>query len=411
MNEPIVIIGAGQAGAELALALRRGGCTQRIVMKGDEPYLPYRRPALSKGFLSGKVPESTLYHTTAERLADNHIEFMPGSRIAHVDPARKLITSADQKVLRYSKLAFATGGSPRKIKCPGADLSNINYLRTIDDARILRKTLTSGTKLVVIGGGYVGLEIAATAKEQGADITVLEAGPRVLRRSTCAEIAAFISEQHRSAGVKIAVNKQVRAFHSLGTKAVTAVECVDGTVYPADLVVVGIGLIANDELAASAGLNVDRGITVDELGQTSDPDIVAVGDCANSMNTFCGYRLRLESVQGAMEQARVAAMTMLGKGIAARSIPTFWSDQYNLKLQMIGVPTDADQIITRSYPNRESFAAFYVRNGILKAAHFINGSSDIMAARRLIMEEIPVSNKNLINPSMSLNSLLTETAA
>ncbi len=411
MNEPIVIIGAGQAGAELALALRRGGCTQPIVMKGEEPYLPYRRPALSKGFLSGELPESTLYHTTAELLANNQIEFIPDMPVIHVDPARKRVTSADHKTVTYSKLAFATGGRPRKIECSGADLSNIHYLRTIDDARTLKERIAPGARLVVIGGGFIGLEVAATARQQGADVTVLEAGPRVLRRSSCTEIATFISEQHRSAGVKISVNKQVQSFHPSATRAVTAVECTDGTVYPADVVVVGIGLIANDELAARAGVEVNRGIIVNELGQSSDPDIVAAGDCTNSMNAFYGYRLRLESVQGAMEQARTAAMTILGKGVITRSIPTFWSDQYDLKLQMVGVPTDTDHIITRSYPDGKSCAAFYVRDGALKAAHFINGSSDITTARKLIIGGRAVSSKDLANPSIPLSSLLAKTAA
>src|SRR5690606_38625127 len=302
-------------------------------------------------------------------------------RVVRIDRANKRLELADGKQLAYDKLAIATGGRPRPLAVPNAAAAgrcaNFHYLRTLDDVERIRAQMAAGKRLVIIGGGYIGLEVAAAAVAQGLQVTVLEAQPRVLQRVTAAELSAYYERKHREAGVDIRTNVQV-ADLEIADGAVSAVICADGSRLETDLVVVGIGLIANTELAAEAGLAVDNGIPVDEHAQTSDPHIYAAGDCTNHPNPLLGRRLRLESVPNALEQSRVAAANMAGKAKAYASVPWFWSDQYELKLKMVGLSEGYERLVLRGDPASDSFSAFYLKGDRVLAADTVNRPQDFI---------------------------------
>lgn len=404
-----IIIGAGHAGGELAIALRNEGWEGRILLLGEEAHLPYHRPPLSKAYLAGSVEKSSLSIRPQMAYDKANVEFIGSVRVSRIDRANQRLELADGSQLAYDKLAIATGGRPRPLSVPNAAVAercaNLHYLRTLDDVEQIRAQLAPGKRLAIVGGGYIGLEVAASAIAQGLQVTVLEALPRVLQRVTAAELSAYYERKHREAGVDIRTGVQV-ADLEVTSDTVTAVLCADGSRLAADLVVVGIGLLANTELAAEAGLQVDNGILVDEHAQTSDPHIYAAGDCTNHPNALLGRRLRLESVPNALEQSRVAAANMAGKAKTYASVPWFWSDQYELKLKMVGLAEGFERLVLRGDPATDSFSAFYLKGDKVLAADTVNRPQDFIAAKRLVAEGIAVTAEQLADDGRPLKELL-----
>ena len=403
-DHPIVIIGAGQAGAETAIELRKIGYQGRIVIVGEETHLPYKRPPLSKAYLAGTIAAETLYVMQQANLDKVSIEVLTGRRVESIDRAGKTLKLSDGSTLPYAKLCLATGGRARMLTLPGADKPNVYPLRSIADVEAIRAHCQPGKSAVIVGGGFIGLEVAAVAVKLGLKVTVLESLPRVLARVTVPEISEFYEKAHRDAGVDLRTGVQISAFE--GGERVIHVLLGDGTRIETDFVVAGIGLIANVELAQAAGLAVDNGIVVDEFTQTSDPDIVAAGDCTNHPNIHYGRRMRLESVQNAMEQGRAAAHALAGQPRRYDMVPWFWSDQYDLKLQMVGLSAGFDRFVLRGDPATRSFAAFYLGDGKVIAADAVSRPQDFMFAKRLVALRAQVSAEQLADESVPLKSLV-----
>ncbi len=402
-----VIVGAGQSGSELAAELRGAGHTGRIVMIGDEAGLPYKRPPLSKGFLTGAIPAEQLLVRNAAVYEKNGIEFIGGTSVTVIDRAARTVTLSDGRTIAYDKLALTTGGRARPLPMAGADLANVLSLRSQADAEKIREQLVAGRHLAIIGGGYIGLEIAAVAVKAGLTVTVLESAPRVLARVTAPEMSAFYTRVHREAGVDIQVGVQIAALENDG-KTVSAVILADGSRIAADAVIVGIGLIPNTELAVAAGLVVDNGIVVDEYGQTSDPDIYASGDCANRPSILLGGRVRLESVPNAMEQARHAARAICGQAKAYDELPWFWSDQYELKLQMCGLSSGYDQVVIRGSTESRAFSAFYLKGGRIIAADAVSQLKDFGVMKKLVGARATIPAERLADTALALKDLAAE---
>lgn len=410
-HEQVIIVGAGHAAGELATSLRNHGWEGGIIMIGDEPHIPYQRPPLSKGYLSGEIQTEALYLKPRSTYDEAGIELLLGVSVQNIDCAAKRVTLSDGRVLDYSKLALTTGGRPRRLQVKGADLAekteNFHYLRTIADVKRIHSQMKPGLRLVIVGGGYVGLEVAAVATKIGMHVTVLETAPRVLARVTAPEISAFYERVHREAGVTIHTGVEVQALEVDNSQdAVTAVLCSGGFRVEADVVIAGIGLIPNTELAQAAGLAVDNGIEVDEYACTADESIVAAGDCTSHPNAKLGRRLRLESVPNAVEQARTAAASICGKQEAYNAVPWFWSDQYDLKLKMVGLSAGFDQLVVRGSTKTRSFSAFYMKEGVMIAADTVSRPAEFMIAKRLISDRVPLSAELLADERLNLKELL-----
>jgi 3-phenylpropionate/trans-cinnamate dioxygenase ferredoxin reductase subunit len=407
----LIVIGAGQAGAELAVQAREAGWTGRIVLVGDERSMPYQRPPLSKAYLAGQVAADALALKARAAYEKAGVELMTHRRVTAVDRASHRVEIAGARALEYTRLAFATGGRPRRLPAArnGAELAeNFHYLRTLADVERIRPHFVPGAALVVVGGGYVGLEVAAVAIQHGLRVTVLEAAERVLARVTAPSVSAFYEKVHRDAGVDLRTGAQVENFVlDAASGRVTAVRCRDGGRIACDLVIAGIGLVPNTELAAACGLQVDDGIVVDALGRTSDPDIVAAGDCTRFTSALYGRTIRLESVPNALEQARCAAATLSGKQRPHDSVPWFWSDQYDLKLKMVGLSQGYDRFVLRGSPEAGAFCAFYLQGRRVLAVDTVNRVPDFMAAKRLVAERIEADPAQLADESTPLKTLLS----
>jgi 3-phenylpropionate/trans-cinnamate dioxygenase ferredoxin reductase component len=401
----IVIVGAGQAGCELAFQLARQNSGESIVLIGDEPWLPYRRPPLSKAFLAGEAAAASLYIRPAEAYKKAGIQCLIGTSVDSIDRATKHVVLGDGRRIEYRMLALTTGGRARELQLEGTASANVHYLRNISDVEALRPGFKAGRKLVVVGGGYVGLEVAAVAVSMGLDVTVVESQPRVLARVTAPEMSAYYEDFHRARGVKIRTGVGVAGLE--GTGMVERVVLTDGDRLQADLVLVGIGLMPNTELAARAGLQVEDGVVVDRRCTTSDPNVVAAGDCTHHENGFLGHRLRLESVPNASEQARVAAATLLGRVLEHRAVPWFWSDQYELKLQMVGLSRGYDSLALRGSMSSNAFSMFYLRDGRIVAADAVGRPRDFLIAKRLVAQRIQTEKTRLADESVPLESLLS----
>jgi len=409
MGTPVtVIVGAGQAGSELATSLRQHGYADSVVLIGDEDYVPYRRPPLSKTYLSGEVTLESLFLRPRAVYEKHAIECRFGIGVESIDRAARSLCLYDGSVLRYDKLALTTGGRPRRLSVPGAERSNVHYIRTVADIDRLKQQFGEGKRLVIIGGGYIGLEAASVGIKKGLHVTVVEALPRVLARVTAPQISAFYERVHRGHGVDLRTGVGVHALEANGDAC--TVVLADGTRLAADIVVIGVGLIPNTELAEAAGIEVSNGIVVDRYSVTSDPDIVAAGDCTNHDNVFLGRRLRLESVPNALEQARVAAASILGKPRVYDAVPWFWSDQYDLKLQMVGLSHGHDDLIVRGDMDANSFTAFYLKDGVVISADSVNRPQDFIVAKRLVAERAAVPSERLRDDAVPLKSLLQATA-
>ena len=409
-NPSLLIIGAGNAGAELAVAARKQGWAGAITLLGDEPHLPYHRPPLSKAYLAGTAQADTLTIRQQAAYDKAEVTVRTGVKVLRIDPAARTVVLDDGSTLAYDKLALCTGGSARPLRvdglAEGAAPGNLFYLRRREDSDALRAALQPGTRLVVIGGGYIGLEVAASARKLDAEVTVLEALPRVLARVTGPQLSAFYESVHREAGVDLRTSAVVASIDVGADGAVKTVVCADGSRIPADLLVVGVGMLPNVALAQAAGLAVDGGIVVDALCTTSDPHIFAAGDCTVHDNLAYGRRIRLESVPNALEQARAVAATLCGKPRAAPAAPWFWSDQYALKLQMVGLCEGFDEFVLRGEIAQRSFIAFYLRRGQLIAADAVSRPAEFMVAKRLVGEGLAVTAAALADESQPLKQWL-----
>lgn len=404
----VVIIGAGQSGCELATALRQARYPGRVLLIGEEPHVPYRRPPLSKAFLAGEEKIDSLYIKPREAYEKHGIECMTGMRVTHIDRTARTVQLADGAALHYSKLALTTGGRPRRLPIADRNYENVHYIRTIEDIVSMQPGLTPGRHLVIIGGGYIGLETAAIAVKRGLNVTVIEASARVLSRVAPPEISAFFERLHRDQDVAIRTNTGVATIE--GAERATAVTLTDGTRLPADMIVVGIGLAPNTELAEASGLQVADGIVVDLHACTSDPDIVAAGDCTRHENGFLGRSTRLESVANAVEQARIAAATICGRPLPYDAVPWFWSDQYDIKLQTVGLSADHNHRVVRGDMSKESFCVFYQRDDVLIAVDAINRPQEFILAKRLVAQRATVPAALLADESVSLKSFLRSAA-
>jgi 3-phenylpropionate/trans-cinnamate dioxygenase ferredoxin reductase subunit len=381
-----LIIGAGQAGLQLAATLRELGDTAPITVVGGESRPPYQRPPLSKAFLSGRTAEPELALRGADYYTANDITLVCGEWVDTITLDDDAAGSGEAvtrsgRTIAFGRLAFTVGGTPRRMRAHGAELAGIHYLRTIDDAVALKESLDDASRVVVVGGGFVGLEIAAAATANGKDVTVLEAQDRLMARAVAPEMSRFYADAHQRRGTRIVLDSAVSGFR--GTDRVSGVELADGRVIDADVVVIGIGLIAHTELAASLGLASEGGIDVDAFGRTRIPGIVAAGDCAVSSHPVHGP-VRLESVPNAIAQAKAAAASLMGHEPGVTAVPWFWSDQADLKLQMAGLTMGHDQVVIRGDPDSERFSALYYRDGQLASIEAVNAPLDYMTARRIL---------------------------
>lgn len=407
----VAIIGGGQAGGEAATLLRQYRFEGRIVLFGEEGCLPYMRPPLSKAFLAREIGKDALVYKAAVAYEKAQVEMRLGERVEEIDPGAKKLLLNDGATFGYDQLVIATGGRARKLPVPGAGLRNIFYLRTIADVEALQPLMEVPRRLVIVGGGYVGLEAAAVAVKRGLAVTVLESAPRLLARVTAPALSEFYERIHREAGVDIHTNVTVSGFAPCqgGT---CDVECANGESFAADFVLIGIGLVPNTELAEQAGLHVDDGIVVDAASRGSDPDIYAIGDCAMHVrHGFLRRRIRLESVPNALEQARAAAASIAGRPVPEATVPWFWSDQYDLKLQMAGLSDDYEELVIRGNMEASTFIAFYLKEGVIIAADSVNRPGDFMAAKRLVGERTEIAPSRLADESLPLKSLMVAAAA
>lgn len=396
--ERAVIVGASHAGAQLAANLRREGWSGEVVLIGDEGGLPYHRPPLSKGYLAGKNGLDDLLIRGADFYEKQHIRLL-NATVEAIHRSAKRVSLSTGDTLAYTKLALCTGARARRLPTPGVDLPGIHYLRTAADVELIRAAATPGRRVVIVGGGYIGLETAASLCSLGMNVTVLEATERVLERVTAPEVSAFYTRIHNGEGVDIRTHALVEAF--FGNGGVQEVVLADGEPIPADLVIVGVGVVPNTELASAAGLSVDNGIVIDDQARTSDPDIVAAGDCTSHTMARYGSRIRLESVSSAGEQAKIAAATICGKHSAIAALPWFWSDQYDLKLQIAGLNAGYDEVLLSGDPSRErDFSCFYFREGELIAADCVNRPRDFMSSKRAISQQLRVDRSELLAGSI-----------
>ena len=400
MISTILIIGGGQAGAQAVDTLRREGFAGRLILVSEEPSLPYQRPPLSKKFLSGELPADRLPFRHQAFYDEHRIELKLGLKATRLDPAARRVFLSNGEEVVYDRLLLCLGAISRQLTCPGADLPGVHYLRSIGDVPKIQEALKSGARAVIIGGGYIGLETAATARKMGCAATVLEMADRVMNRVVASNVSEYFAHEHRVQGVKIICNARVVRLE--GTNRVERVVCADGTTYETDLLVVGVGALANMQLAADAGLACENGIVVDEYCRSSDPAIYAAGDCTYHPSLRFETRVRLESVDNAFEQAKTAALNILGRATMHDRVPWFWSDQFDNKLLIVGLSQGHDQQVTRGDPATRSFSVCYLKGGELLAVEAINHSKDYMAARKLIADRAHPDINKLAEPSIPL---------
>jgi len=389
--DDVLVIGTGQAAFQVAASLREKGFAGRIRLVGDEAGLPYQRPPLSKAYITGKSDRRALDLRSEAFYTQGAIEVIAGQRAVRIDRDRKLVHFANQETLPYGHLVIATGSRNRALRIPGAELDGVMQLRSAADADALRLRLPDLKKLVIVGAGFIGLEVAAVAASKGVHVTVLEATSRPMSRTLSVPMSDFFLAAHQASGVRFAFNAAVTAINGSNGHA-TSVQTAHGDVFPADLVLIGIGVVANDELAAAAGLAVDNGIVVDEILLTSDPAISAIGDCAAYPQVFAeGTRCRLESVQNAVDQGRCVAARLTGSPHPYTAVPWFWSDQGPLKLQIAGMPAPHDSWVVRGDPSSNAFSVFCFRGGKLAGVESVNKAGDHMVARRLLASAAPLT--------------------
>ncbi|HEX4118205.1 MAG TPA: FAD-dependent oxidoreductase [Rhizomicrobium sp.] len=400
MAEHIVIIGAGQAGVQAVQSLRAEGFQGRLTMVGDEAYPPYQRPPLSKAYLLGTFARERLFLKGDEFYREARCELLLNMRAAKLDRAARTVSLSDGRTLAYDKLLLATGTRVRKLRCLGTDLQGIHYLRDIADVDGLQQGFHPGARIAIVGGGYIGLEVAAVAAKRGLKVTVFETAGRLMPRTVSKPVSDFYAQEHLKAGVTLELNTLVAGFE--GKDRIEAVRA-GGVSHPADLVLVGIGVVPNDDLAAAAGLACSDGIVVDQSAMTSDPAIFAAGDCTRHHGRE-GVEIRLECVQNAIDQAKHAALAMMGKPGTYSEVPWFWSDQYDLKLQIAGLARPDDAIVVRGEAASRKFAVFHLRDGAVAAVEAVNAAPEYLIGRKLIAANANVPPEKLADMSLPMKS-------
>lgn len=401
---PVIIVGAGHGGYQVAASLRQAGFAERICLVNDEAHLPYQRPPLSKAYIKGSAGPESLMFRPEKFYHDQKIELIAGRAVSIDRAARKLLLGSGEP-LPYGHLVLATGARNRLLDMPNANLSDVKYLRILDESEALRKIIPSKTRVVVIGAGFIGLEFAATARIKGLEVDVLELAPRVMARAVTAEVSEYFQARHREAGIRIHLGVQATSIEAERGK-VTGVSLSDGRHLPADLVVVGVGVLPNIELAAGSGLPVAAGIIVDEYLATADPNISAIGDCALFASPRFGGSQRLESVQNATDHARCLAARLTGDRKPYDSHPWFWSDQGDDKLQIAGLTTGYDRVVLRGDPAKRAFSAFCYHGDRLLGIESINRAGDHMFGRRLQALDRSITPAQAADETFDLKSAL-----
>src|SRR4051812_5660619 len=402
MPETIVIIGAGQAGAQAVQSLRGEGFAGPITMVGDEAYPPYQRPPLSKAYLLGTFERPRLFLKADAYYAEAGCELLLNTSAKAIHRAERTVELTDGRKLSYDKLLLTTGARVRRLKCPGADLPGIHYLKTIADVDGLQDVFQAGKRIAIVGGGYIGLEVAAVGAKRGLEVTVFEAMDRLMARAVSPDLSAFYAAEHHKAGVKLMLNTGVEAIE--GADKVTGI-IAGGQSYTADLVLVGIGVIPCQELAEAAGLACTDGIVVDQNARTADPNIWAAGDCTRHTGRE-GQDIRLECVQNAIDQAKHAAYSMVGRPRTYSEVPWFWSDQYDLKLQIAGLARPTDTLVRRGDPASRKFAVFHLRDGVVAAVEAVNAAPEYMIGKKLIAEGARVSPERLADTAIHIKNVV-----
>ena len=378
----IVIIGAGQAAIQTIMSLRQHGVKDHIIAIGDEKDPPYQRPPLSKKFMTGEIDKERLFFKPESYYSEQNVNLMRGTTVSAIDRNAMCVVLENGQSVAYKTLIIATGSRPRKLAIPGIDQDNVFDLRSIADVEKIMPLLQTGKNLIVIGGGYIGLETAASASQKGLHVTILEAAPRPLARVADQTISDFYTALHKRNGVNIITNAEIDKIQGDGT--VSGVQMKNGDVHKADLIIMGVGIVPNIELAEAAGLNVGNGIIVDENGMTSDINIFAAGDCTYHPNKLLGRHIRLESVPNAIEQAKTIAAKIAGVPVPYHQIPWFWSDQFDVKLQIVGLTDGANTVLLRGNIDEANFARFHFKKEQLIAVEAINRPAEFMAGRQLV---------------------------
>lgn len=404
MKFDVLIVGAGHGGAQAAIVLRQNKFEGSIALLGDEPELPYERPPLSKEYLSGEKAFERLLIRNAAFWEERQVKMLPGRTVTAVDPVAHKVT-ANGEIIEYGQLIWATGGEPRRLTCDGHDLSGVHTVRTRVDVDQMRAEMEAVARVVVIGGGYIGLEAAAVLAKLGKQVTVLEAQERVLARVAGERLSRFFEAEHRAHGVDIRLGAQVEAIE--GGAKVSGVRLSGGEVIPADMAIVGIGIIPAVEPLLAAGAAGGNGVLVDEQSRTSLADIFAIGDCALHVNRYAeGSAIRLESVQNASDQATVAAKTICGIDVGYDTVPWFWSNQYDLKLQTIGISAGHDSVVLRGDPATRSFSLIYLREGRVIALDCVNAIKDYVQGRNLVVEGFALDPAALADATVPLKEIV-----
>ncbi len=402
--ENVVIIGAGQAAAQACASLRLFGFAGQITLIGDEAALPYQRPPLSKAYMKGELAEERLYFKPEAWYEDQKIDTVLSTRALKIDRSTRQVEIEHGGKVPYDALIIATGSRPRPLPVEGADLEGVFDLRDLADVERIRPRMMAGEKLVIIGAGYIGLEAAAVARQMGLDVTVLEMEPRVLARVTSPLMSEFFEAEHGRQGVEVLTGARLATLKGTDRKVTTAI-LADGTELQADTVLVGIGILPNVELAKEAGIACSNGILTDRDARTNDPRVFAAGDCAARPLVHYGRKGRLESVHNAIEQGKLAAAAIMGKPRPNEDCPWFWSDQYDLKLQIAGLSQDYDETIVRGDPETRKFAVFYLRNGKLIAVDAVNSPPEFLASKKLIMTGARLAPETLRDTSQSMKDI------
>jgi 3-phenylpropionate/trans-cinnamate dioxygenase ferredoxin reductase subunit len=405
LSAKVVIVGAGHAGGTAAALLRQYGHEGPIVMVGDEPIAPYQRPPLSKAWLKGEADADSLALKPLEFYPEANIDFRPGVSATSINRGAKTVTLSDGKVESYDFLIFATGARAIALPIEGADLDGILFLRTAAHAEALKAAVGPGKTLAVVGGGYIGLEVAASGRALGADVVVLEREERILARVACQALSDFFTGYHEKHGVTFELGCSVTGFEGKDGH-VTGVKLADGRTIPCDAAVVGVGAAPNDELAKDAGLECARGVVVDlDARSVTDPSIFAIGDVAHRPMPIYDRMFRMESVPNALEQAKQAAAAIVGKPRPPGECPWQWSDQYDLKLQIAGYAFDVDRIIVRGEPATGKFAVFHLKGDQIQSVEAINSPPEFMMGKNLILSRKPVNAAKLADPTVSMKEV------
>lgn len=403
-EQRIVILGAGQAGAQTAVSLRQLGHTGEIVLVGEEPDAPYQRPPLSKGYLKGELERERLYLKGDDYYAEHGVKLMLGVRAETIDAAANRVTLSTGEQLDWDSLVIATGARARKLSAPGSDLPEVLELRTLADIDLLKPHARKGVSVLVIGAGYIGLEAAAALTQMGVSVRILEAAPQVLGRVAGPEIGAFFLDKHRASGVELMLNAKLDSFIGEGGK-LTGARLADGETIACDVALVGIGVVPNMEIAQAAGIACGNGVIVDERARTDHPDIYAIGDVALRPLTHYRREGRLESVHNAIEGGKIAAAAILDAPPPPIDVPWFWSDQYDVKLQTAGIWAGADASIVRGDPESGSFSVFYLKAGAVIAVDAVNAPPDFIVGKKLVAAAVSVAPTELSDTSLSMKDI------